>query len=357
MAVVYVLANVFVYWKCNSAISAAPLWAKVAVGVVYWVAALSFVAYMYASGNRVLPPRVGHAFYWFSTSWLVFTLYAVLFLLLFMVVGLCGLQVKGQFVWAAGLSLLVMAWGFANFATPDVRRMTLDVSKPAAARSLRVVAVSDVHLGYGVTRERLERFVGMINTERPDVVLIAGDLIDMAVAPLFEEKMYEPLRDIRAPQGIYMVPGNHEYISGIGESVRFVGMTPIVLLRDSVATLPCGIQVVGRDDNYNRGRKPLAELMHGVDGGKPVFVLDHQPNDSEIEAAVSCGADFVLCGHTHKGQVWPMNHLVSALYKHAYGYTKEGGTHVYVSSGLGLWGPPYRIGSDSEMAVIDFHFE
>ena len=357
MAVVYVLANVFVYWKCNSAMSAAPLWAKIAVGVVYWVAALSFVAYMFASGSRVLPPSVGHAFYWFSTSWLVFTLYTVLILLLLTVAGLCGLQVKGQFVWAAGLALMVMAWGFGNFARPDLRRMSLDVGKPADAKSLRVVALSDVHLGYGITRERLERYVGMINAEHPDVVLIAGDLIDMTVAPLFEEKMYEPLRDIRATQGVYMVPGNHEYISGMDESVRFIGMTQIVLLRDSVATLPCGVQLVGRDDNHNRNRRPLAELMAGTYGDKPVFVLDHQPNDSEVDAAVSCGADFVLCGHTHRGQVWPLNHLVAALYKHYYGYAKEAGTHIYVSSGLGLWGPPYRIGSDSEMAVIDFHFE
>lgn len=357
-AILYVMANVLVYYKCNAALSGAPLAARIAVGIVYWVAALSFIAYMAIPDSRALSPRAGHVFYWFSTSWLVFTLYAFMFIVVFMLLGLFGVEVKWQFAWAAGLSLLIMAYGFTNFSTPEVRHLTLDVGKPVqGAKSVRVVAVSDVHLGYGMTRQRLERLVETINDNNPDIVLIAGDLIDMSVRPLIDEKMDEPFAGIHAPMGIYMVPGNHEFISGIDAAQAFMASTPVTLLRDTVVSLPSGLQIVGRDDNSNRRRKSLDALFGSVDTALPVIVMDHQPNDSEVASAVRLGADLVLCGHTHNGQVWPLNLITGSLYKHSHGYYHEGTTNIYVSSGYGLWGPPYRIGSDSELVVIDLNFD
>ncbi len=348
----YLAANVLVFLKFNAALSGFPLVARIIFGCAYWVAALSFIAYMLFDRVRLMPVKPGHFFYWFSTSWLVFILYVSLLLLAFTLLQLFGVTVKGQLAWSTGLSLLLMAYGFFNFCTPTTRHLSLDVGKPApGAKSMRVVAVSDVHLGYGVTRDRLERLVEMVNASRPDVVLIAGDLVDMSTYPLVAEKMDEPLRGINAPT--YMVPGNHEYISGIGACEAFISSTPIVLLRDTVVSLPSGLQIVGRDDASNRRRKPLAELFEAVDPNKPVIVIDHQPKDAEVSAAVELGADMLLCGHTHKGQIWPLNLVTGMIYKHSYGYYKEDETNIYVSSGFGLWGPPYRIGTRSELVVMD----
>lgn len=97
----------------------------------------------------------------------------------------------------------------------------------------------------------------MINGQNPDLILIGGDLIDNSVIPLYAENMAEELTELKAPLGIYMVPGNHEYISGIDKSIQFIQNTPIQLLRDSVVTLPCGIQLIGRDDRSNARRLPL----------------------------------------------------------------------------------------------------
>ena len=180
--------------------------------------------------------------------------------------------------------------------------------------------------------------------------MIAGDLIDNSVVPLYTENMMEELSELKAPLGIYMVPGNHEYISGIKASARFIQDTPIQLLRDSVVTLPNGMQLIGRDDRSNTARRSLQELMAGIDKSNPIILLDHQPYKlTESEAA---GVDLQFSGHTHRGQVWPMNWVTDHIYEQSHGYRQWGNSHIYVSSGLSLWGPPFRIGTESDMAVF-----
>ena len=170
------------------------------------------------------------------------------------------------------------------------------------------------------------------------------------MVPLYAENMAEELSKLRAPLGIYMVPGNHEYISGIKESIRFIENTPITLLRDSVLTLPNGMQLIGRDDRSNKSRRSLQDLMKKVEKDKPILLLDHQPYGlTESEAA---GIDLQFSGHTHRGQVWPMSLVTDYLYEQSHGYRQWGNSHIYVSSGLSLWGPPFRIGTESEMVVF-----
>ena len=124
----------------------------------------------------------------------------------------------------------------------------------------------------------------------------------------------------------------------------------IQLLRDSVVTLPNGIQLIGRDDRSNTARRSLQELMTGIDKSKPIILLDHQPYKlTESEAA---GVDLQFSGHTHRGQVWPMNWVTDYIYEQSHGYRQWGNSHIYVSSGLSLWGPPFRIGTESDMAVF-----
>ena len=152
----------------------------------------------------------------------------------------------------------------------------------------------------------------MINAQKPDLILIGGDLIDNSVVPLYAEKMMEELTELKAPLGIYMVPGNHEYISGIRKSMLFIKETPIHLLRDEVVTLPGGIQIIGRDDRSNKSRLSLQELVKNIDPAKPVILLDHQPyNLSDTENA---GIDLQFSGHTHRGQVWPISLITDHLF-------------------------------------------
>ena len=157
----------------------------------------------------------------------------------------------------------------------------------------------------------------MINAQSPDVVLIGGDLIDSSVQPLHSERMDEELSALNAPLGVYMVPGNHEYISGIDDCIGFLAKTPIVLLRDSVVTLECGLQIAGRDDRANLLRKGAGELLVSTDKSMPVFLLDHQPYGLAENDAL--GIDVQFSGHTHGGQLWPGNLLVRRMYEQATG--------------------------------------
>ena len=168
--------------------------------------------------------------------------------------------------------------------------------------------------------------------------------------PLLNAPFAEILDSIDAPDGIYMVPGNHEYISGIDACEAFVSGTRITMLRDSIAALPGGLQLVGRDDRSNGNRLSLDMLLAGADMSKPVFVLDHQPYC--LAQSDSLGVDIQFSGHTHRGQIWPLNWLTDALYEQSHGYRKWSHAHIFVSSGLSLWGPPFRIGTRSDMAVL-----
>lgn len=218
------------------------------------------------------------------------------------------------------------------------------------SRPLQLVLLSDLHLGYHNPRHELARWVDMINREHPDAVLIAGDIIDGSLRPLIEERMADEMRRIAAP--VYACLGNHEYFSGEPLAEQFYREAGITLLRDSAATLAGGdVVVIGRDDLSNCRRLSVADLAAKTDRNRFTILLDHQPY--HLEKAEQAGIDFQLSGHTHHGQVWPISWITDALYECAFGEHQRGQTRYYVSSGLGIWGGKYRIGTRSEYVVME----
>ena len=147
-----------------------------------------------------------------------------------------------------------------------------------------------------------------------------------------------------------MVMGNHEFISGTEAVERFIGTTNIHLLRDSVATLPSGLQIVGREDRTNRQRQALEQLLTECDNTRPIVLLDHQPYN--VAGSDSLKVDLQFSGHTHRGQIFPLNLLTDCIYEQSHDYRKWSYSHIIVSCGLSLWGPPFRIGTSSDMYVI-----
>ena len=206
--------------------------------------------------------------------------------------------------------------------------------------------VSDLHIGYHNPRKELKRWIDMFNAEHPDIVLIAGDIIDMSMRPLEEENMAEELRRIEAP--VYACLGNHEFYSNKPEAKKFIEESGIHLLIDSTVTVG-DITIIGRDDRTNMRRRPLDELTRNADMSRYSILLDHQPY--HLEKAERAGIDFQFSGHTHYGQVWPISWITNYVYECAYGEHKRGNTRYYVSSGLGIWGGKFRIGTRSEYVV------
>ena len=219
-------------------------------------------------------------------------------------------------------------------------------------RPLRLVMMSDLHLGYHNPRRELSRWVDLVNSEHPDLVLIAGDIIDMSMRPLLEENVAEEFRRIQAP--VYACLGNHEYYSGSAEAQQFYRDANIRLLRDTCAVVG-DLCLIGRDDRTNPHRKSMGALARQADHSKYTIVLDHQPY--HLEQAERAGIDFQLSGHTHHGQVWPISWITDAIYECAFGEHQRGQTRYYVSSGLGIWGGKYRIGTRSEYVVATIENE
>lgn len=257
-----------------------------------------------------------------------------------------------------GFLVVLLSIGHYRFSHPVVERLDLKVNKKANGRKeLHVVAVSDIHLGFTIGKERLKKYVEQINALQPDVIVLSGDLIDVSVRPLEEYKMYEELQQLRAPLGVYMVSGNHEYISGIEASRHFIGKTGIRLLNNECVLPDSTFVIAGQEDLSSPDYKTLSQIVKGVPADLPIIALCHQPYGVNIEAAVDEKIDFLFCGHTHQGQVWPGNLIVKNLFEIPYGYAKKGETHIFVSSGLGLWGPQFRIGTQSEVVSVKMQFE
>lgn len=213
-------------------------------------------------------------------------------------------------------------------------------------RPLKIVMMSDLHLGYGNQVEEFNRWVDRVNAEDPDLVLVGGDIIDGHLRPLHEQKVAASFHRMKVP--VVACLGNHEFYAGSSASARFYHDAGIKLLVDESITIN-GINIVSRDDRSNSRRKPLSQLMQGVDTSKYTILLDHQPYD--LEQAQQNGIDFQFSGHTHYGQVWPLSWIENLIYEDAFGPLKKGGTQYYVSSGIGIWGGKFRIGTRSEYIV------
>ena len=345
----YLGGNIYIYIRMMQTLSSVALPLRIVLSFLFWAMALMLFVSMLMRDIQ-LPTTIAKAMFNLGSIWMVFTLYMVLALILFDCTKIFIPTMRWSFLYALGLTTALLIYGYYNYRHPNIEQIDITLDKPFSSEEIRIAAISDVHLGNGTDKQALQRYVDMINAQNPDLILICGDLIDNSITPVRQQQMEEELKELKAPMGIYMAAGNHEYISKIGEVEKFLQETPITLLRDSVVTLPCGIQIVGRDDRHNHRRKSLGELLERVDSNKPIVVLDHQPyNLAEVDAA---GVDIQLSGHTHRGQVWPLSLLTDYIYEQSHGYRKWQNTHIYVSSGLSLWGPPFRIGTNSELAII-----
>lgn len=348
----YLAGNGYVFLRLWQVMSPLPMALRVGVAVAFWLIAVLFFVAM-ALRNSEHCPTITKVMMWLGTTWMVFILYMVLATAFFDIVNLFIPQLSYGVLYALGITTTLLVYGNINYRNPRIEHIDISLDKGIEGGSMRMVMVSDVHLGYGTDRGNLEGYVAMINRAKPDVVVIVGDLVDNSIVPVRRERMGEVLDDIEAPMGVYVVPGNHEYISDIAACEAFLRDTRLTLLRDSVVMLPSGVQIVGRDDRSNRRRASLEELVGRVDLSRPVVVLDHQPYD--IATSNALGVDIHLSGHTHRGQIWPLSLLTDAMYDQSHGYRHWSHTHAYVSSGLSLWGPPFRIGTHSDLAIVDIH--
>ncbi|MDR1340320.1 MAG: metallophosphoesterase [Prevotellaceae bacterium] len=324
--------------------------------------ALIFLAGMFFENK--FPVRITSAIQHIGGTWLISLVYLVPIVLIIDIVCLINryfpflpgfLTVNPQtaglyaFFSVAGILALILIFGTVKFNSPSVIKSDFKTSKQLR-KVPKIVLASDLHLGYVNGSRKLNDFVELINSQNPDIVLLCGDIFDRSTRPLESKNMLAKLREINAPLGVYAVPGNHEYYGDREKAFRYLSET-FILLRDSVVMPSEDIYIVGRDDRTNRNRKPLNEIMQGIDHNRLIILLDHQPQ--HLEEAMNAGVDFQFSGHTHDGQIWPVSYITGKLYEKSYGYLKKGNTQYYITSGLGIWGAHLRIGTRSEILVLE----
>ena len=289
LPVLYLAGNIYLFIHFLRQLGNTPIFLKTVLSAIFWIAVVSlFISLFLRDAN--LPIWLSKTLYMVGSIWMVFTLYMVMALLVGDILRLCIPAVRPflnsySFLIAFFFTASLLLYGYYNYLNPRVNIISPDSTThncPFTDQGVKIVAVTDIHLGNGTGKKLLRKYVEMINAQSPDIILIGGDLIDNSVEPLYRENIAEELYRLHAPMGIYMVPGNHEYISGIDKVEAFLKQTPIQLLRDSVVNLPCGITLIGRDDRSNKNRKSLEELLlissekHSVN---PTLLLDHQPYD------------------------------------------------------------------------------
>ena len=252
------------------------------------------------------------------------------------------------------LSALVVIGGVINFRTIRTSEYRIEVpARSSGISKLRIAFAADFHIDSETEIGFMERFVKKVKEIDPDIVLFGGDIVeghhtDRRIAD--HEKI---LKQIETRYGVYGVLGNHEYYRGQDRGL-FFDMSGIILLRDSVFVINDAFNLAGRLDSHYRNRKSVSALLESAVDTLPVILLDHRP--TELIEASKTSADVQLSGHTHHGQMFPINLITSKIYLLSKGYRKIGNTHFFVTSGIRQWRFPVRTVGKSEIMVIDISF-
>jgi len=238
--------------------------------------------------------------------------------------------------------------------------MEIAIDKKADGRAgLNLVVLSDIHLGPYMRTSRLDKIVQMVNSLDPDVVLILGDIMNEETIVPERERLPVTLAKIRARFAVYACMGNHEYFAGIKNSLELLRKSGITGLLNQAALVADSFYLVGRSNRSYIGqgerRMPLKEILKDVDMNRPVILMDHQP--VHLEEAAEAGVDLQLSGHTHGGAVFPATLVNDRLFEIARGYGRKMNTQYYVTSGVGVWAPPVRIGTTSEIVQMKVKFK
>lgn len=264
--------------------------------------------------------------------------------------------------------------GHANLIRVHPYDVTIEKSC-GERKELKIAMIADLHLGYNFGKRQMIQMVKKINRLNADLVLIAGDLFDNEYEALQDpDEIADVLAQMKSTYGTYGVFGNHDVterlLGGFSVSAKedemrdsrfeeFAEKANIKILDDQVKTIDDAFYLVGRMDASKPGdgtknRLQPEEILKGLDRSKPILVLEHQPK--QLQELADAGADMQLAGHTHDGQVWPGNLIIHLFWENTAGYLKKDNLHSIVTSGVGVWGPAMRVGTDSEICDITVHF-
>lgn len=355
---------------------------RIILGIVYLFIAFSpGIGFLTPVGTvqRILK---GLGYYWMGIM-----LYAVLFVIAADLLRLVFKKTRKKFsihirpAIAGSICFLliisVSLYGVINARTIRTSSYNVTVNKTAGSLdSLRIVLIADLHLGYSVGTSHMKQMVNKINNQNPDLVVIAGDIFDNEYEALDNpNELATILGNIKSTYGTYACYGNHDIQEPILAGFTFpkkgkkmsdprmdslLEKAGITLLSDEATLIDNAFYLYGRPDYERPGRgitlrKTPEEITSVLNQEKTIIVIDHEPR--ELEELADAGVDLDLCGHTHDGQVFPLTLITNLVWENACGYLQKGSMHNIVTSGVGVFGPNMRVGTKSEICVIDVDFQ
>jgi predicted MPP superfamily phosphohydrolase len=253
------------------------------------------------------------------------------------------------------LSAAIVVAGAINLNTIRVSEYSVEVPRRYSRTDhLRVVFVADFHIQQNTPQRFTEQFVKKVNALQPDLMLYGGDMMEGDSENETTESVETALRNIHAKYGVFGVTGNHEF-SGGQEQGTFFRKAGITLLCDTMMKIDNSFYLAGRYDQHFGQRKTIKEILGSDSLDLPVILMDHRP--VELQEVSRTLADMQFSGHTHNGQMFPINLITQIVYELSWGYKKIRNTHFFVTSGLRLWGPPVKTAGKSEIMLVEIHFD
>lgn len=359
---------------------------QVLVALIYWFFALSMLI-----GFLLPHGRWERFFKLIGNYFLGITLYEVIVLLIYTLIRFykrhrrfANLEVLDapKHIAKSGLVAVLIISSICSYGIYNAHHIrdtyySVTVKKDVAAfNTLNICLVSDLHMGFNIGVDQISSMVKKINASKPDLVVIAGDIFDNEYSALDNPKqLISLLKSIHSKYGVYAVYGNHDIEEKIlagftfddgkkdvanPKMTAFLKKANIHLLRDQGVLIAKSFYLYGRPDAEKLGagiskRKSAKEITATMDQSKPIIVIDHEPR--ELNALSKAGVDLDLSGHTHDGQCFPANVVVSMMWKNSYGYLRLGNMHSIVTSGVGIFGPYMRVGTKAEICHIQVHFQ
>lgn len=266
-------------------------------------------------------------------------------------------------LWQGGLTAIgscaaMLVYGFFHGKRLVITTYVVNTPLPVIGGELCIALISDVHMGLTIDETRLRAQMDRLHAQDPDLLIIAGDLVDDRTSPAQMQAACAIVGSLPTTYGTYFIYGNHDLASHgpkppytkaeLDQALTDHG----ICILDDQSHVVAGLTIIGRYDAAfarNAKRAAIDELLNGVDKTKPILLVDHQPR--ELKEAAAAGITLHLSGHTHAGQVWPMS-WIARLFGFAYGHRLINGMHAIISSGMGNRGSVLRSGSTAEMVLI-----
>ena len=332
---------------------------------IYALLAVSMIA-----GFLPLPSAVNAVVGRISAYWMGTFIYLLICFLAADIVVLLGRIVRiipgpvpPDVLFFKGLAALFIALGVAcyGFFNANQIRFTsyeMDLQGKSPRDGLKIALISDLHLGSLNAERNLVAIVEKVNGMEADIVCIAGDIFNDDVNTLSSpENVMGLFKSIKSAYGVYACMGNHDGGRKFDSVSGFLAGSGVRLLNDEYETIGENLIIVGRIDRSPIGglaemtRRDISDVLPPQDAGKTVIVMDHNPARIDEYGKET---DLIVAGHTHNGQLFPMNLITNAMYAVQYGHYKKDADspHVIVTSGAGTWGPPLRVGSNNEVVCI-----